>query len=253
MTGLGPLLRKELTEQWRTRRLVVVGIVFLVLGIISPITAKYLPELIGAIGTGEITIEVPPPTINDAMAQIVRQVSQFGLLIAFLLAMGSMTGEKERGTAPFVLTKPVSRGAFLGAKAAALGVVLLIAMVMAGLGGYVYTVILFETPDPAAFVGMCALLLLQLVTIASVVLLASTVAPSTIAAGGIALGVIIVASIVSVVPAIGEYMPTALATVATLVGMGKPVDNLAGPVVVSLLVIAGSLAIAWLSFRRQEL
>jgi len=44
------------------------------------------------------------------MMQIVRQVSQFGMLIAFLLAMGSVAGEKERGTAPFVLTKPVSRG-----------------------------------------------------------------------------------------------------------------------------------------------
>lgn len=253
MTGFGPLVRKELLEQWRTRRLAIVGIVFLVLGIISPITAKYLPDLIKALGTGEITIEVPPPTIADSMMQIVRQVSQFGLLIAFLLAMGMVAGEKERGTAPFVLTKPVSRGAFIAAKAVALGVVLLIAMAMAGLGGYVYTVMLFEPPDPVAFVGMCALLLLQLLVIASVVLLASTIAPSTIAAGGIALGIVIVAGIVSVVPAIGEYMPMALSTVATLVGIGEPVDNPAGPVVVGLLTIVASLGIAWLSFRRQEL
>lgn len=253
MNGLGPLLRKELLEQWRTRRLLIVGIVFLVLGIISPLTAKYLPDLIAALGTGEITIEIPPPTIDDSMLQIVRQVSQFGLLIAFLLAMGTVAGEKERGTAPFVLTKPVSRGAFIGAKAAALGLVLLIAMALAGLGGYVYTVLLFEPPDPVAFTGMCALLLLQLLVIASVVLLASTIAPSTIAAGGIALGIVIVVGIVSVVPAIGEYMPMALATVAASVGIGEPVDNLAGPVVVGLTVMVGSLGLAWLSFRRQEL
>lgn len=253
MTGLGPLARKELLEQWRTRRLIIVGIVFLVLGIISPITAKYLPNLIEALGTGGITIEVPPPTIDDAMMQIVRQVSQFGMLIAFLLAMGSVAGEKERGTAPFVLTKPVSRGAFIGAKATALGAVLLIAMALAGIGGYVYTVMLFEPPDPAAFVGMCVLLLLQLLVIASVVLLASTIAPSTIAAGGIALGIVIVAGIVGVVPAIGEYMPTALSTVATLVGIGEPVDNLAGPVIVGIATIVVSLGLAWLSIRRQEL
>lgn len=50
MTGFGPLLRKEVLEQWRTRRLPVVAIVFLVMGIGSPFLARYTAELIQALG-----------------------------------------------------------------------------------------------------------------------------------------------------------------------------------------------------------
>jgi hypothetical protein len=48
MNGFGILLRKELTESWRTRRLPVVAVLFVVVGIISPLTARYLNEILGA-------------------------------------------------------------------------------------------------------------------------------------------------------------------------------------------------------------
>ena len=52
MEGFSVFLRKELREAVRGNRLLVVCAVFLVLGIISPLTAKYTPELLKALGTG---------------------------------------------------------------------------------------------------------------------------------------------------------------------------------------------------------
>ena len=46
MTGLRVLLRKELREAWRTRRLPAVVVLFAVVGILSPLTARYLPEIL---------------------------------------------------------------------------------------------------------------------------------------------------------------------------------------------------------------
>ena len=122
MEGFGVFLRKELREAVRSNRLLVVTVIFVVLGIISPLTAKYTPELLKALGTGQpgVQITFPTPTVADAIAQYLKNVAGTGIFIAILLPMGMVAREKERGTAAFVLTKPLSRAAFLGAKLVAL-------------------------------------------------------------------------------------------------------------------------------------
>jgi ABC-2 type transport system permease protein len=46
MRGFAILLRKELLESWRTLRLPVVVGLFLLVGLLSPLTARFLPEII---------------------------------------------------------------------------------------------------------------------------------------------------------------------------------------------------------------
>ena len=93
-------LRKELIEQWRTYRLLVLCLVLLVFGLSSPLLAKYTPELLKLIpGAEQFAGLVPKPTLLDAVAQYVKNIGQFGVLLALLMSMGSMVAEKERGTA----------------------------------------------------------------------------------------------------------------------------------------------------------
>ena len=56
MTGLGPLLGKELLEQWRTRSLLVVALVFVAFGIASAFLARYAPELVKALAGDQYQI-----------------------------------------------------------------------------------------------------------------------------------------------------------------------------------------------------
>ena len=109
------VLRKELMEQWRTKRLLIVAAILTVFGLASPLLAKLTPDLLKAIpdlpaGLAEI---IPAPTVVDAVAQYVENMSQFGILLALLMSMGSVAQEKERGTAAMMLTHPVSRLTFL--------------------------------------------------------------------------------------------------------------------------------------------
>ncbi len=65
-------LRKELMEQWRTSRLIILAVVLLVFGLTSPLLAKYMPELLKLIpGADQFAALVPKPTIVDAVAQYV--------------------------------------------------------------------------------------------------------------------------------------------------------------------------------------
>jgi ABC-2 type transport system permease protein len=251
--GLGPLLRKELLEQWRTRRLPVVAVVFLVFGIASPLLARYLPELVKALAGGQIQIEVPPPTVRDAADQFLKNLGQAGILAAVLLAMGSVAVEKERGTAALILSKPASRGAYLLAKLAAILVTLGVSLTLAAAGGYLYTALLFEALSPLGYAAMTGLLLLMLSVYAALTFLGSTLTRSPMAAAGIGIGGMLLVAIIGALPGVGPYTPGGLSAPAQALALGTDPGGIIGPLLVNLGLLAGLWVAAWGAFRRQEL
>ncbi len=245
------LLRKEALEQLRTMRVLAIGALFLVTGIGSPLLAKYTPEIVKAMLT--TPLEIPTPTAADAVDQLLKNVGQFGALAAILLSMGAVAGEKDRGTAAFMLTKPVGRGTFLTAKLAAIAGLLGFGMVLAGVGAYTYTAILFETLPAGGFVAACVVTWLSLVAYASVTFLLSTITRSPMAAGGLAFVALIATSVVAALPTVGPYLPQSLSTPAKALALGLDGSMLPGPLLVTIVLIAAALGLAWASFRRQEL
>jgi ABC-2 type transport system permease protein len=254
MTGLPTFLAKELREQWRSRRLLAVVIVFAAFGVASPLLARYLPELVGSLAGDEgVTIEIPPATLDDAATQVVRNIGQTGVLAAILLAMGSVATEKERGIAAMWLTKPLSRSAYLGAKIGGIGAVLAAGIAVAGIAAYAYTVFLFEPPAVAGWVAMCVLLLLQLLAYASVTFLGSTLAGSALVAAAIGIGALAVIAIVGALPVIGAWTPSGLADAALALATGDTPEQLWPSIAATVALVAVALGAAALAFRRQDL
>lgn len=253
MTGFGILLRKEIREQARTMRLVVVVAVFAVLGLLSPVFARYVREIVEAVGGGQIGVVIPDPTVRDAVAQFTKNLGQLGAVIAILLSMGAIATEKERGTAAFALTKPVTRAAFIAAKVVAIGGLLALALAVAGGLAWVYTAILFEPLPAAGFAAAVALVWLSLAVFAALTFLASVIAPSALLAGGIGLGLLFASGFLSILPTVGAYLPTSLWGAADQVAVGTVPDPLLGPVLVNVALVAGAIGLAAAIFRRQEL
>ena len=252
MTAFRVLLVKELREQVRTMRFAVVVAVFGVFGILSPLLAKSLPDIISAAGTG-IQITVPTPTTRDAVLQFTKNIGQIGALIAILISMGAVATEKERGTAAFLLTKPVGRSTFLLAKVTAIGILLAAGVAVSGVLSAVYTAILFEPLPVAGTIESLVLLWLSLAAYAAVTFLASVMARSAIVAGGVGFVALIGGGILSAIPAIGPYAPNGLSTPALALSLGLPAADLAGPIAANVAMIGVLVAAAGLAFRRQEL
>ncbi|MDA8238045.1 MAG: ABC transporter permease [Chloroflexi bacterium] len=253
MSGFGLVLGKELREQLRTMRLVVVAAVFAFFGLLSPVTARYIREIVDAVGGGQLGVAIPPPTVADAVAQFTKNVGQFGVLIAILLAMGAVATEKERGTAALLLTKPIGRGAFLAAKAVAIGALLALALAVSGVLCWVYTAILFEPLPVAGFAAAVGVLWLSLAVFAALTFLASVVARSALVAGGAGFAALLVLGIASALPSVGPYLPTGLWGAADALALGHVPDPLAGPVTTNVAFVLAALGAAWWSFRGQEL
>jgi ABC-2 type transport system permease protein len=256
MMGFTVLLRKELLEQLRTGRLIAVAAVFVLFGILGPLTDRYMKELLDAVGTGTggFSVQVPPPSLEGAAGQLLKNLSQFGIICALLLAMGSVAWEKERGTAGLILTKPASRAAFLGAKLAAIALNLAVAVALGCGLGYLYSDLLYPAPFAiGGYVEMMLLLWWMLVIFATITLLGSTLTRSAIAAAGIGLVALLVLGIVGALPVVGTYMPSSLGTVALDLALGRDPGFIAGPIAFNIALVPVLFGATWLVFRRQEL
>jgi ABC-2 type transport system permease protein len=253
------LLRKELLESIRTFRLPIVAGLFLFTGLSSPVLARYLPEIIELAGGDQLgVIEIPTPTAVDAVDQLVKNLAQFGALAAILLAMPVVSGEKDRGTAAFVLTKPVTRRAFLWAKLAGLAVVLGASTVLAVIAGWVYTAILFEPLPLVGWLWMTLLVSLWLFAFAALTFAGSVVTGSTAAAAGIGFVALLGLGIVSAIPGLGKFTPGGLLGPATelaanTISAAQLGTNLVFPIVATVVLIAAAIAISAWSFGGQEL
>ncbi len=255
MTGYRAMAEKELLEAWRTYRLQVVAGLFLILGIVSPLTTKYLPDIIRTFAPPGFDVTMPPAGVADVLDQYLKNLVQFGALAAILVTMGMVATEKERGTAAFLLEKPLSRAAFLAAKVVAVGILFAIAIALGTVAAWLYTAMLFETPPVVGWVEMAVVLWLSTMVYASVTFLGSVLTRSSLAAAGIGFAGLIVLSLASVVPTLSTWLPAGLTTVAKSLALQEwspdvePLRTIAVAVGIVVLVLGGSVV----AFRRQEL
>jgi ABC-2 type transport system permease protein len=257
MNGFRLLLRKEVREAWRTRRLPAIALLFIAVGIASPLTAKYLADILKLAVGDQLPVPIPPADASTAIGQLQKNLGQLGALAAIALAMGSVSGELDRGTAALVLAQPIGRPAFVLAKLAGIGVVLAISLTLALVAAWIYTAILFEPLPIAGWVALALLSWLALFAWAALTLLASTATGSTTAAAGIGFLALVATGLLAVVPALDHLLPTGLAAPAALLGLGRGAEIDASELVTafvgSIAIVALSAGAAVVAFKRREL
>jgi ABC-2 type transport system permease protein len=249
--GFGVFVRKELGESLRTSRIFIVAAIFLVFGLISPLLARYAADF-AKIGSTGPTISLPTPTAEDAIIQFLKNVGANGVIVVVLLTMGIVAREKERGTAAFVLTKPLTRFAFLAAKFAALIVTLGIGITIAGAAAYVYTAMLFKPTALPGFAACCVLLLGQMTVYGSLTFFGSTVVKSSLPAAGIGAAAIVVFALIGLIPSVVDFTPAGLSNAAGELALSQSAPHLAGALLANGIVTGAALFLAWRSFRAQE-
>lgn len=112
MKPLIACIRKEMTEQLRGGKLVILGLVFALFGVMNPATAKLTPWLLEmmseSMADSGMTITISPITAMDSWVQFFKNIPM--ALIVFVLLEGSIfTKEYRSGTLVLSLTKGLRR------------------------------------------------------------------------------------------------------------------------------------------------
>ncbi len=106
MKAFWAFTKKEITEYVRTSKIIILGTVFLLFGMMNPVLAKFTPEIIKAAG---LDINLPEPTALDSWAQFFKNVGQMGLVVVVIVFSGIMANEFSKGTLINILTKGLKR------------------------------------------------------------------------------------------------------------------------------------------------
>jgi ABC-2 type transport system permease protein len=253
MTGFTVFARKETQEILRTWRLWVLPGILMFFALTGPPLARYTPEIVKAFAGDQLNgMTIPAPTYLDGYGQWAQNLTQIALFALIIIYGGIVSAESRSGTAVLVLTKPVSRSAFVVVKAVVNSAFVAVLLIVGTLITWGLTAAMFGSAPPSALWSSALVWLVLAVQFIAVMTLLSVVIASAAGAAGAGLGVFMLASIASIWKPLGSYSPAGLASQATSLAAGTESAPL-WPVLTSLMLSVGLVALAAVLFRRKEL
>lgn len=255
MNGFGAFLHKELREIFKTWRIWVLPAIVLFFAISGPPLAKVTPQLLGSLMSEQqtgIVIQLPAPTYADAYLQWTKNLSQIVLFAVIIMFGGAISAEKRSGTAILVLTKPLSRSAFVLAKFVSQTALLVVTVVAGAAMTWGLTYAVFGEAPLAPLAEATGAWLALGVLFSAVMLVLSTAFDSQAGAAGVGFGAFILLTISTLWKAALDYTPAALIGAPTDLITGKA-GELTWPLVSAFVLAAVLVAAAVLVFRRREL
>jgi ABC-2 type transport system permease protein len=136
-------LKKEIIESIRTKKLFIVLVVFMLLGVLNPLTAKITPEIIKNLAPGGNQIELPEPSAIDSLAQFFKNTKQMGLIVFLITFSGILTNEISKGSLINVLTKGLTRKSVILSKHTLMTTIWSLSIIISFSITWLYTVNLF--------------------------------------------------------------------------------------------------------------
>lgn len=112
------LFRKEWLEMCRNYKVIWIPLVFVLFGLLQPVTSYYMPEILknaSNLPKGAV-IKIPMPSSGEVLAQTLGQFNQMGILVLVLAFMGIVSSERRSGIMKAILVKPVPYSSYITAK-----------------------------------------------------------------------------------------------------------------------------------------
>lgn len=123
MRGFIAFLKKEITENIRNYRLLIMLSIFFIFGVMSPLLAKFTPQLMESL-MPNLAEAFENTTALDSWTQFYKNVSSLGLSLTIILFSSCLSGEYAKGTLTIMLTKGLSRSAVVLSKFSVVAVIL---------------------------------------------------------------------------------------------------------------------------------
>ncbi len=241
------LLVRELRRLLRTRRVMVTCVLFVLVGLGSPLLAKLTPLLLRSLPPEQLggleLLATAEPTQADALVQYLKN---FGLLpiLVVVSGMGAVAAPWTSGALALLLSRPVSRRAFVATVFAASAALYGVATALSAAGFAAYATVLFGRLDLLGFLALNLLLWLHLALLHGATTWGSCLGRGSGAAAAVGVAAWIGVGALSALPVVGRFTPGAVLDVAGRLAAGRVVDPLAATVSVAGAVVLTGLLVA---------
>lgn len=247
-SGFINLFRKEMGFWFNTRKWWVQGLVwFLILNGLNVLLLWVVP----ALDPGG----APPPS---EVYEIFLQAFAISVIGVIILMQSAVVGEKQTGTAAWILTNPVARPAFIVSKLIANTVsILLIIVVLQGLAAFVQLSLLGGfSPHPQGFIAAMAIHSLHMLFYIALSLMLGSFFQSRGPVAGISFTILIGQDILGQLlakplPWLPPLLPGNLVALVIPAAQGQPLPTITPILSTSLLSLIFILVAIW-RFQREE-
>ena len=232
--------KKEFFESAATFKLYILLAAFLIFGMMSPLLAKLLPDILKSVNLEGMIIEIPESSAIDSWTQFFKNVGQMGMLVLAIIFSGIMANEFSKGTLVNLLTKGLSRKNVILSKFFSATMIWTIAYLLCFGICYAYTAYFWEEVGIShGFLTFAAPWLFGELLIA-VLMLGGTLFSNFYGSLLSSIVVVIVLNLISLIPNSAKYNPASLAggTLALLTEAAKPSDFIPAVIVCSVLIVA---------------
>jgi len=233
--------KKEYMESIRTYRLFIFVAVLLFFGILSPLTALFLPEILGSIDLGDgVTLTLPDPSAMDSWAQFFSNVGQMGMLALIIIFSGIMGNELSERTLVNLLTKGMKRHIVILSKFVYACLLWTVGYALCLAVCYAYTV--YYWPSDVLFNSFFAFASLWVfgVFLIAIMIFGGTLFSNFYGSLLSCFGIIVVLALINIAPAAHKYNPISLSgsTLGLLNGQNETADFMPA------MIICASAAVA---------
>jgi len=200
--------RLEFLRLWRTQRWLILLAVFVSFGILGPLTARYLPQLMESIGedaVGSLPAMGPP----DGITQYIGNAAQIGLLAVAFVGAAGLAFDANLEIAVFLRTRATVRE-ILTPRLVLTSVAAVGAFIVGMVVAYVGTGILLDWLELWAVVVGTLLFSLYLVFAVCVMAFLSSVLKSVPAVAILSVASLIAVGLLSLVSTLAPWLPSAL-------------------------------------------
>lgn len=256
MKSLVAFTKKEFLEQIRSGRLLLIGILFVVFGIMNPAVAKLTPWILemfsdSLAGSG-MTVTAVTVSAMDSWVQFFKNVPM-GLIAFVLLQSRIFTGEYGSGTLVLSLTKGLERFKVVLSKTLVL-VLLWTAGYWLCYGiTYFYNAYFWDNSVAKNLLFSAVCWWLFGLWVISMMVLFSTLAETNTGVLTGCGGVVLASYLVSMIPKVGKYLPTHLADGNSLIGGVAGAEDYAVSLAVTAAVSLICLVVSVPIFNKKRL
>lgn len=256
MRTLLAFTKKEITEQARTGKLLFLGILFTLFGIMNPAVAKLTPWLMEqmADSLADIGMNITEVTVTamDSWVQFFKNIPM--ALIAFILLESSIfTKEYRSGTLILSLTKGLARYKVVISKTAVLTVLWTAGYWLCYAITYAYNAYYWDNSIAQSLVFSAVVWwVFGLWVIALTVLFSTLSSANTGVLVGTG-GVVLASYLAGMIPKVTKYLPTMLTDGNSLIYGTKNPEDYTPALIVACVAAAASFAVSLTLFNKKQL
>lgn len=254
MKGYVAFTKKEFLEQTRTFRMFILFLIFFIFGMMSPLMAKLMPEILSQMPIEGVTITLSEPTAIDSYMQFFKNITQMGMIVLALVFSGTLSQELSRGTLINMLTKGLSRYAVILSKFTVASVLWSLSLFIAFLTTYAYTAYFFSMKGIQNLFLSVGCLWLFGIFLLAVLLFVQTISSSQ--SGGLLLMVLIIGLlfILNLFPSLQHLNPLTLVLEnVSMLESDYDVSTLGPSIVITVLLTGTFLVISLAVFKNKRI